>query len=443
MRVYPRTCGGTREGQQHAAAWEGLSPHVRGNLVKPIEHLVELGSIPARAGEPRWMARRSASSRVYPRTCGGTWPGPAGTCPSRGLSPHVRGNRGAVAFGRPGAGSIPARAGEPSQADRAPGGIRVYPRTCGGTEQQLTEMSQQGGLSPHVRGNRRRDTEAEKVWGSIPARAGEPCPRRAPDSRVRVYPRTCGGTILSVQIQAAMMGLSPHVRGNRPCGCKPPTLEGSIPARAGEPRRRACLCRRQGVYPRTCGGTGRKIFSTRSMKGLSPHVRGNLEMALAAEGLQGSIPARAGEPSVEACSVADSGVYPRTCGGTHCAERPEAADLGLSPHVRGNLEAGDGFPGRDGSIPARAGEPSAFFCGVSISWVYPRTCGGTSSSQVHLLLSEGLSPHVRGNRAPVPARKFIVGSIPARAGEPRTAAAWRSLMRVYPRTCGGTSLSIP
>ena len=50
---------------------DGLSPRVRGSL-EPHNHvLVELGSIPACAGEPPVGAQRAEMKRVYPRVCGG------------------------------------------------------------------------------------------------------------------------------------------------------------------------------------------------------------------------------------------------------------------------------------------------------------------------------------------------------------------------------------
>ena len=51
------------------------------------------------------------------------------------------------------------------------------------------------------------------------------------------------------------LGLSPRVRGNRVCRAVPLYPAGSIPARAGEPRRRSQAQPPDLVYPRACGGT--------------------------------------------------------------------------------------------------------------------------------------------------------------------------------------------
>ena len=107
------------------------------------------------------------------------------------------------------AGSIPARAGEPSPKPTA-----VYPRACGGTGDELFEVDPDGGLSPRVRGNH--------VFN------------RALQPTRPVYPRACGGTFSRSR--------SPlRVRGNHVFnrGCN--QLARSIPARAGEPGRARVL----------------------------------------------------------------------------------------------------------------------------------------------------------------------------------------------------------
>ena len=70
--------------------------------------------------------------------------------------------------------------------------------------------------------------------------------------------------------------LSPRVRGNRLAAECHAAHNGSIPARAGEPRRVAPVQTWQRVYPRACGGTSDRPTSAYEMVGLSPRVRGNL-----------------------------------------------------------------------------------------------------------------------------------------------------------------------
>ena len=74
--------------------------------------------------------------------------------------------------------------------------------------------------------------------GSIPACAGEPPDALLDGWRCPVYPRVCGGTDVRRRRRPTATGLSPRVRGN--LHRKRPRLPDhrSIPACAGEPRRR-------------------------------------------------------------------------------------------------------------------------------------------------------------------------------------------------------------
>ena len=157
----------------YAHIWQaeihGLSPRVRGNPLTRIQHHPPPGrrSIPARAGEPAIGTYASlATSRVYPRACGGTGTG---------------------------------------NGQRPAPGHRVYPRACGGTPSSSTEYSYS---HCHQRSIPARAGEppgpTSRHWaqfvGSIPARAGEPAGcQSATDS---AHPR----------------GLSPRVRGNHDQG---------------------------------------------------------------------------------------------------------------------------------------------------------------------------------------------------------------------------------
>src|SRR5690606_4151064 len=111
---------------------------------------------------------------------------------------------------------------------------------------------------------------------------------------------------------------------------------------------------------------------------------------------------------------------------------------GLSPLARGNRLAITKLLAREGSIPARAGEPPASPPRNSFTRVYPRSRGGTVSDGLEIDTPKGLSPLARGNRYVLLARRFLLGSIPARAGEPPCGQSACQLSGVYPRSRGGT-----
>ncbi len=108
------------------------------------------------------------------------------------------------------------------------------------------------------------------------------------------------------------------------------------------------------------------------------------------------------------------------CGGTGGCALVKPPVGGLSPRVRGNRAQLSAFRAVSRSIPACAGEPHHPGRGISLVKVYPRVCGGTVPATA------------RWASAP--------GSIPACAGEPifPPVVAW--LRKVYPRVCGGTWL---
>ena len=214
----------------------GLSPRVRGNLVLPDYEDALRRSIPACAGEPGDGRGRRRHHRVYPRVCGGTAGGFRQSRPLRGLSPRVRGNLVPIQAVCIPYGSIPACAGEPKQPGTAPGYAAVYPRVCGGTRIARAQRKRVIGLSPRVRGNPATWRDVSRVARSIPACAGEPRRRPRPRAAGWVYPRVCGGTGVQPSTVSRRPGLSPRVRGNPTAGHQRASRRRSIPACAGEPR---------------------------------------------------------------------------------------------------------------------------------------------------------------------------------------------------------------
>ena len=207
--VYPRVCGGTPSPPVTINPCRGLSPRVRGNPERRLVIDLVLRSISACAGEPRRGWGRLRVGRVYPRVCGGTSVMPTGKNRTTGLSPRVRGNRMALRCRTPGAGSIPACAGEPIWHVVAVAVIEVYPRVCGGTRTVWHSSTMTIGLSPRVRGNLIISGPTWAALRSIPACAGEPAPVGWRWPVFQVYPRVCGGT---AEVGGASAGSSVYPR---------------------------------------------------------------------------------------------------------------------------------------------------------------------------------------------------------------------------------------
>ncbi len=172
--------------------------------------------------------------------------------------------------------------------------------------------------------------------------------------------------------------------------------------------------------------------------GLSPRVRGNRPIFAFLGFPLGSIPACAGEPRRGTFPRRPIGVYPRVCGGTDESNRSASRRKGLSPRVRGNLRVYESKTSAYGSIPACAGEPPGMWRQHLGSVVYPRVCGGTTVTLYRGARDWGLSPRVRGNQAKELRNRRRSGSIPACAGEPASVYFHWIIFRVYPRVCGGT-----
>ena len=202
------------------------------------------------------------------------------------------------------------------------------------------------------------------------------------------------------------------------------------------------------VYPRVCGATVPSMQGRGRQDGLSPRVRGNRRAATASGRQRRSIPACAGQPCTRHYTARITTVYPRVCGATAVdSDNKQYAD-GLSPRVRGNHAVPVSCTLCCGSIPACAGQPVGPFVALAVVGVYPRVCGATLPEKIHLPVTPGLSPRVRGNRDRQSASHSVGGSIPACAGQPCVGALAGMALTVYPRVCGATAapdgfLSLP
>ena len=334
--VYPRTRGATYALPVLAVVGSGLSPHARGNQVDLSGDYPQLGSIPARAGQPRRSRGHHRPHWVYPRTRGATHQPRHNPRSVHGLSPHARGNHSSVAGESGVERSIPARAGQPAVHPNLADSVGVYPRTRGATLCRRDPPRLDAGLSPHARGNHIGNTPGDGQVRSIPARAGQPEKEGDTSRLVQVYPRTRGATALAALGGRVLTGLSPHARGNRRRLSRNRRHHRSIPARAGQPYTYQWKSGSQAVYPRTRGATRARRGAWCAPPGLSPHARGNPGRGPEGCGLRRSIPARAGQPSCGVCWDEAGPVYPRTRGATLMPLKRGHVAMGLSPHARGN-----------------------------------------------------------------------------------------------------------
>ena len=188
---------------------------MRGKPVANLTSAKQLWSIPACAGETDTMQRYRSLSPVYPRVCGGNKCKRLDGWVRDGLSPRVRGKPQPSASAAMELRSIPACAGETRQSGRWSHPLRVYPRVCGGNVLTNCQANFVRGLSPRVRGKRLPLRLAHGTRGSIPACAGETMLNMLGERETQVYPRVCGGNRRRRNAGQRLVGLSPRVRGKR------------------------------------------------------------------------------------------------------------------------------------------------------------------------------------------------------------------------------------
>ena len=192
-------------------------------------------------------------------------------------------------------------------------------------------------------------------------------------------------------------GPSPLARGSRILHGTVDVHAGSIPARAGEPWSRATSRATHGVHPRSRGGAFITLEGESPMTGPSPLARGSRSRARR-DSLPGrSIPARAGEPCWPSGSAARVRVHPRSRGGAVTSAVPNAPLAGPSPLARGSPDAIHRHEELIGSIPARAGEPPALSPSHCCRRVHPRSRGGACVGPEPVCVASGPSPLARGS----------------------------------------------
>ena len=193
-RAYPRSRGATRNTPCTQSSCRGLSPLARGNRHQVLNIRRWQGPIPARAGQPSRCAASGPDLGAYPRSRGATWARADQMALILGLSPLARGNPLLIWHAALFPGPIPARAGQPAFMARISSVSRAYPRSRGATSKRWRCRNSPSGLSPLARGNHAPSRSAHRPAGPIPARAGQPTACRTTQPPSGAYPRSRGAT---------------------------------------------------------------------------------------------------------------------------------------------------------------------------------------------------------------------------------------------------------
>ena len=152
--AHPRECGADRGAFSPRISSVGSSPRVRGRRRGCNDHDPAGGLIPASAGQTRTRARSQPGQGAHPRECGADRLVFFVRGYAVGSSPRVRGRLRASMAVRVEIGLIPASAGQTRTAVPSSPAAKAHPRECGADCTCSANRTTRRGSSPRVRGRR-------------------------------------------------------------------------------------------------------------------------------------------------------------------------------------------------------------------------------------------------------------------------------------------------
>ena len=312
----------------------------------------------------------------------------------------------------------------------------VHPRMRGERLFQAVSIVSGGGSSPHARGTQGGNYFYGTGRRFIPACAGN-APSLIPDHPAwTVHPRMRGERRIDQDMIHAHFGSSPHARGTLNGVLDPQIPLRFIPACAGNARPCYDIRSRVPVHPRM-RGERQPISSLKLLFfGSSPHARGTLNSVVDPLLIPRFIPACAGNAFTPAVHQKFVTVHPRMRGERLAALPCAGIFTGSSPHARGTHPGMGVSQLQDRFIPACAGNADERKMTLEGSPVHPRMRGERVPFLAAMRSNTGSSPHARGTRRTLSARRSTMRFIPACAGNALVPSAWDSITAVHPRMRG-------
>ena len=152
-------------------------------------------------------------------------------------------------------------------------------------------------------------------------------------------------------------------------------IPGIIPAYAGNTALAIASRTTRGDHPRVCGEHVFGLVPDRHTTGSSPRMRGTLTGAHISPCPKGIIPAYAGNTNPVHPDAAEAWDHPRVCGEHVTIPEDALLTAGSSPRMRGTRERIQARAGMEGIIPAYAGNTRLARWPVQAAWDHPRVCG--------------------------------------------------------------------
>ena len=312
----------------------------------------------------------------------------------------------------------------------------AHPRSRGEHSFTIATEAAAPGSSPLARGTRAVASCVCGTEGLIPARAGNTLRRRRGWGIRGAHPRSRGEHESLNHRASPIRGSSPLARGTHGAGHLRTRTSGLIPARAGNTGGRSHHIRRSRAHPRSRGEHWGSFAVNGGLRGSSPLARGTQNRGCRPISLWGLIPARAGNTAQPANAAPPAGAHPRSRGEHFRASAHLALSAGSSPLARGTLFASCCVYLQIGLIPARAGNTTYLRYRESSGGAHPRSRGEHRDLKAFKPGTAGSSPLARGTRVFAVMSICPGGLIPARAGNTSQVTGCRSASRAHPRSRG-------
>ena len=211
---------------------------------------------------------------------------------------------------------------------------------------------------------------------------------------------------------------------------------GIIPAYAGNTGSMACTVGIKVDHPRVCGEHHMPFPQQSGPAGSSPRMRGTRSKRIRIGGPPGIIPAYAGNTRRRSARRRSTRDHPRVCGEHPTLPVAREPMAGSSPRMRGTLHVTGGDAWLLGIIPAYAGNTTSTGAPLPLTRDHPRVCGehcGVCGAYFSCL---GSSPRMRGTPGVDGQWRVAPGIIPAYAGNTPTFPWSTTAARDHPRVCG-------
>ena len=177
------------------------------------------------------------------------------------------------------------------------------------------------------------------------------------------------------------------------------------------------------------------------LPGSPPRVRGKDNFLRQVKELTRITPACAGKSAPVPELAVSAEDHPRVCGEKGRGEPARLSRSGSPPRVRGK---GGGVPqvGKDcGITPACAGKSPPTGAHGDANLDHPRVCGEKALQRLHLGITLGSPPRVRGKVPPFDIRLTARGITPACAGKSQRHGFFPAEGQDHPRVCGEKRMS--